>query len=276
MGRKGAGRPGTGRTLLCLLLTLATLLTTISCGGRRAGTAGREEGAPGVGEEEGAFSFLVCGDPHGRTDLLDRIVSDLREGEFLVVVGDLGSGRGEEELRRMKGFLDAKGIRYHVVPGDNDQPGGDASAFRRVFGPTRYSMDVGSTHLVFINDAVPGVGIPPEDLEWLEGDLAGTRGRRVVAFAHVPPGAPVDISRGFREGESESHRRLKELLSGVGTEVVYSGHLHAYMLYSTGPPRVVVTGGAGARPHVSPEAGGFHHYLRVTVAREITEEVIRL
>ena len=59
--------------------------------------------------------------------------------------------------------------------------------------------------------------------------------------------------------------------------VIYCGHIHAYMLYSSGPPRVVVTGGAGANPHLSEDAGGFYHFLRVTVnGDEVTEEVIPL
>jgi hypothetical protein len=49
------------------------------------------------------------------------------------------------------------------------------------------------------------------------------------------------------------------------------------MLYSSGPPRVVVTGGAGASPHVSEQSGGYYHFLRVTVhGAEVSEEVIRL
>lgn len=262
--------------LLLLLLALATLVCLSSCEAENLPPGGGGGTSSEVTEEGAGFSFLACGDPHGRTDLLDRIVSDLREGEFLVVLGDLGSGKGEGELRRIKNFLDGKGIRYFVVPGDNDQPGGDSSLFRAVFGATHYSVDVGSAHLVFLNNAVPGVGAPKEVLEWLERDLAAARGKRVLAFAHVPPGAPVDMSHGFREEESASQRRLKELLVEAGAEVVYCGHLHALMLYSSGPPRVVVTGGAGAKPHVSPDAGGFHHYLRVTVGEAINEEVIRL
>ncbi len=262
--------------VLFLLFSLLIIPFFSSCQRRVDPQEVENEGNAGDPEAEGpSLSFLVCGDPHGRTDLLERIISDLREGEFLVILGDLGTGKGEGELRRIKDCLDLKGIRYFVVPGDNDQPGGDLSAYQRVFGQTRYSLEIGPLRLIFLNNAVPGVGITREDLVWLEEELASSRGKRTIAFAHVPPGAPVDISQGFRE-ESASQRRMKELLVGAGVEVVYCGHLHAYMIYSKGPPRVVVSGGAGARPHLSEEAGGFHHYLRVTVGREISEEVIRL
>lgn len=276
---KNKAKPSLSEALptVFIILILATFLLS-SC--ERGGTPS-ERGVEGIAEvpadEDPVLSFLVCGDPHGRTDLLGRVISDLREGEFLVIVGDLSTGKGEGQLREMRDFLDRKGVEFYVVPGDNDQPRGDPSAFQRVFGPIPRSLDIGRAHLVFLNNSVPGVGIPREDLEWLEKDLAKAAGKRIVAFAHVPPGAPVDISQGFQASESASQRRLKELLVGAGVEVVYCGHLHAYMVYSSGPPRVVVTGGVGARPHISEEAGGFHHYLRVTLSsREIREEVVRL
>ncbi|MBC7248309.1 MAG: metallophosphoesterase [Actinobacteria bacterium] len=224
------------------------------------------------------FSFLLCGDTHARTDLLAKIVAQAREGEFLIIVGDISTGKGVEEMRGMKDFLEGTGIPYHVIPGDNDMPRGDVSAFRTVFGPDYYSLDVHGCHMVFLNNAVIGVGCPPQELAWLREDLAGAAGKPVIAFAHVPPGAPVDMARsGFVEEESENNREMKELLAAAGTPVIYCGHIHAYMLYSSGPPRVVVTGGAGARPHLSEESGGFHHFLRVTVSGgEVSEEVIPL
>ncbi|MBC7253371.1 MAG: metallophosphoesterase [Actinobacteria bacterium] len=266
-------------TLACLL---AVTLLSGSCG-RRGGEEPGEETGPqdtGTGSPElhNRFSFLVCGDPHGRTDLLARIISQAGEGEFLVVLGDISTGRGVEEMRRMRDFLDHSGMTYHVIPGDNDMPGGSLKAFWEVFGPDYYSLDVQDTHLVFLNDAVPGVGCPPRELSWLREDLAGARGKLIIAFAHVPPGAPVDIGKsGFVAQESESNLEMKELLTAAGAAAIYCGHIHAYMLYASGPPRVVVTGGAGAEPHLSPEGGGFHHFLRVTVEDgQVREEVIAL
>ncbi len=260
---------------VCLM---AASLFPVSCG--RSGPEPSVDGIPGGSEAspENRYSFLLCGDPHGRTDLLARIVRQAREGEFLVVLGDLSTGKGVEELRGVKDFLDACGIPYHVVPGDNDMPRGDRSAYREVFGSDYYSLDVQGSHLVFLNNAVQGTGCPPEVLSWLRDDLGGAEGRLVIAFAHVPPGAPVDIGdSGFLEEETASNREMRDLLAAAGAPVIYCGHIHAYMVYSYGPPRVVVSGGAGARPHLSEESGGFHHFLRVFVeGDEVTEEVIPL
>jgi len=271
-GRRGA--------LLAACL-LATALLVASCGGgaegpRVEGVDGGEQSRGGEKAPHNDFSFLVCGDPHARTDLLKRIVAQAREGEFLVIVGDISTGKGLEEMQGMKDFLDSTGLAYHVIPGDNDMPRGDVSVFRAVFGPDYYSLDVQGCHLVFLNDAVPGAGCPPGELAWLREDLSGAAGKLVIAFAHVPPGAPVDMAKsGFVEEESENNREMKELLAAAGAPVIYCGHIHAYMVYSSGPPRVVVTGGAGAKPHLSEESGGFHHFLRVTVSGdEVREEVI--
>jgi hypothetical protein len=148
-----------------------------------------------------------------------------------------------------------------------------------VFGPDYYSIDVQDSHLVFLNDAVKGEGVSSEQLAWLGDDLAEAGdGKLVLAFAHVPPGAPVDMgSSGFLTEETDSSRVMQDMLEQAGAPVIYCGHLHAYMLFSSGPPRVVVTGGAGANPHLSEEAGGLHHFLRVTVkGDEVSEEVIFL
>jgi 3',5'-cyclic AMP phosphodiesterase CpdA len=271
-----------GRTRTVYVVAAALVVTALllsSCGG----TASQENGA-GNGDGEGAqlsndYSFLVCGDPHGRTDLLSEIVAQAREGEFLIVVGDMTTGKGQQEMQDMKDYLDSTGIQYYVIPGDNDMPQGDRSIFQAVFGPDYYSIDVQDSHLVFLDDAVKGVGVSSEQLAWLREDLAGLEGEKLVlAFAHVPPGAPVDMgSSGFVAEETESSREMLDILAQADAPVIYCGHLHAYMLYSSGPPRVVVTGGAGANPHLSEEAGGFSHFLRVTVkGDEVSEEVIQL
>jgi hypothetical protein len=267
-----------------LAAALAAMLFLCSCGGA-ANSVSEDAGGKEAGDDaeaaglENDFSFLVCGDPHGRTDLLEEIISQAREGEFLVIVGDITTGKGLQQMQGMKDYLDGTGIEYYTIPGDNDMPGGDGSVYRAVFGPDYYSLDMHGAHLAFLNDAVQGVGCPDEELAWLSEDLASVEeGRLILAFAHVPPGAPVDMGRsGFVEGETESNRAMLDMLGGAGATVVYCGHLHAYMLYSSGPPRVVVTGGAGGNPHVSEQSGGYHHFLRVTVrGDEVKEEVIRL
>ena len=154
-------------------------------------------------------------------------------------------------------------------------PAGDATVFKSVFGADYYSLDKEDCHLVFLNDAVIGTGCPYECLSWLRSDLAGMgEGKVLIAFAHVPPGAPVDVGRsGFQERETESAREMLDILGQAGAPVLYCGHIHAYMLYGSGPPRVVVTGGAGAKPHVSEQSGGYDHFLRVTVrGDEVSEE----
>ncbi|RJP26130.1 MAG: hypothetical protein C4536_16225 [Actinobacteria bacterium] len=272
-------RCGYAFPLLLIALLMAVAAFFPSCSEMKS--TGPRETVENGGEEEvaGGFSFLVCGDPHGRTDLLAEIVGQAREDEFLVVAGDLTTGKGLQEMQAMKDYLDSTGITYYTVPGDNDMPRGDGSAYQAVFGPDYYSVDIPGAHLVFLDDAVQGVGCPDEELAWLREDLAGVEeGELILAFAHVPPGAPVDMGKsGFVERETESSRAMQDMLAEAGAPVIYCGHLHAYMLYSSGPPRVVVTGGAGGNPHLSEQSGGYHHFLRVTVSGgEVSEEVIRL
>ncbi len=263
---------------LAAVLSMALGLPATSCSRVRELAVEPENGKTGGGPRS-AFSFLVCGDPHARTDLLGEIISRARPHEFLVITGDISTGKGLEEMRGMKEFLDGTGIAYHVIPGDNDMPNGDLSVFREVFGPDHYFLDLQDARLVFVNDAVAGVGCPDEQLTWLEETLSGLEGEKtVIAFSHVPPGAPLGVGKGgFQPRETDSAREMLDILARAGSPVLYCGHIHAYMLYGSGPPRVVVSGGAGADPHLSEQSGGFHHFLRVTVdGGEVSEEVIRL
>ena len=263
---------------LCLTaLLVAAAVFLASCGSKTDDRLGQGSDGGARATLANDYSFLVCGDPHGRTDLLAEIVGQAREGEFLVIVGDLTTGKGLEEMQGMKDFLDSTGMEYFAIPGDNDMPTGDPSVFQAVFGPDHYSVEVQDSRLVFLNDAERGVGCSQEQLAWLRGEVSDLRGEKlVIGFAHVPPGAPVDMGRGgFVEAETESGREMKDILAQAGAPVIYCGHVHAYMLYGSGPPRVVVTGGAGAEPHLSEQAGGYHHFLRVNVRGDrVSEEVV--
>ncbi|NPV58541.1 MAG: hypothetical protein HPY75_02615 [Actinobacteria bacterium] len=274
--RAGGRRRNMLAIAVALLLALALSVTACT----RGAAEGDLPGSESDGEvTRNAFSFLVCGDPHARTDLLQKIVDQALPGEFLVITGDISTGKGLDEMREMKRFLDGTGLEYHVIPGDNDMPRGDTSTFTEVFGPDHFYLDIQDARLVFVNDAVAGIGCPDDQLAWLEDTLAGLEGKKtVIGFAHVPPGAPLDVGRGgFQPRETESAREMLDILADAGAPVLYCGHIHAYMLYSSGPPRVVVSGGAGANPHLSEESGGFHHFLRVTVrGGEVSEEVIPL
>ncbi|MDY6794033.1 MAG: metallophosphoesterase [Actinomycetota bacterium] len=265
--------------MVLMALLAAAALILVSCGGTavREGDTGNG-GLDQVQPADNHFSFLVCGDPNGRTDLLAEIVARMEEGEFLVIVGDLTTGGDLPGMEEMREFLDAEGIEYYVMPGDNDQPAGDVSAFQAVFGPDYYSVDIKDAHLVFLNNAVAGVGLPREELDWLRQDLEEAEGKTIVALAHVPPGAPVEMGDAADLArEDESNSEAVDLLEQAGAEVIYCGHLHVYLPYSSGPPRIVVSGGAGANLHFSEEAGGYHHFLRVTVeGDQVSEEVIRL
>jgi 3',5'-cyclic AMP phosphodiesterase CpdA len=268
-----------GNRALCVLaaLLLALAFLCVSCGGENV-SQGTESNGDHKEMAANDFSFLVCGDPHGRTDILAEIIGQLREGEFLVITGDLTNGKSLQEMKDMKAFLDGTGVVYYVIPGDNDMPQGDPSNFNAVFGNDYYSIDVQQSHLVFLNDAVQGVGCPSGELGWLREDLAAVDGQVVIGFAHVPPGAPVGMEDSqAMEREAESNQEMLGYLEKAGAAVLYCGHLHVYMLYSSGPPRIVVSGGAGATPHLSEQSGGYHHFLRVTVTGDrVSEEVVHL
>lgn len=277
-----------GRPAVLLLAVLLALASLSSCGGGRGGQAadaaregrgpGREAG--GDGPDDADFTFLVCGDPHGLSPQFKQIVEAAKGASFLVVVGDLTPSGSEAELKKMYDYLQSSGVTFYAVRGDNDRardPSG--AAFQKYFGPLWSSFDHQDSHFQLLDDSDGIRGFPAEELAWMEEDLAASGARLKFAFAHIPPGSPPDLSTPFdayaqaRETGSEA----VDIWRNGGVNTVFCGHLHAYTVYRAAEPEILVTGGAGATPHLPEALGGYHHYLRVHVrGGQVEVQVVRL
>lgn len=262
-------------TVAALLLCLA-LAFSASCGA--GGSGGGQDNAGG--DAGPSFTFLVCGDPNGVTPQFTAVVEAAREADFLVIVGDLTPSGSESEYKRVSDFLQASGIEYYAVRGDNDRtrdPSGQV--FTRYFGPLWRSFDHKGCHFQLLEDSDGFNGYPPEELAWMEEDLAAAGEGLKLAFAHIPPGAPPSLSAPYDSWEKAraTSEQALEIWRRYGVDTVFCGHLHAYMVYREADPRVLVTGGAGSPLHLPEAMGGYYHYLRVTVrGGAVDVEVVRL
>lgn len=119
--------------------------------------------------------------------------------------------------------------------------------YREVFGPTFYSMNIGDTHFVMLDDIVyknelkegmklaPGVVgsrnydcyVSPAQLEWLKKDLASIdKATPLVICMHAPflaRNAKGNVVRGFKKGENEN---LTNIIKDFDCVRIFSGHKH--------------------------------------------------
>ncbi len=262
-----------------LVLAVAFLLSALSCA-----SCGQADGRGGGGGEawSGAepFTFLVCGDVNGVSPQLRSVAESAEEADFLVIVGDLTPSGSDAEYGKLHEFLQSSGIEYHVVRGDNDRARDpDGAVFQRYFGPLWGSFEHKGVHFQLLDSSDGYGGYPEEELRWMEDDLAAAGDAPKVAFTHIPPGAPPDLSAPYESWERarQSAERALRIWRDGGVGTVFSGHLHAYMVYREAGPRVLVTGGGGSPLHLPEAMGGYYHYLRVTVSGGGLEaEVVRL
>ena len=135
--------------------------------------------------------------------------------------------------------------------------------YREVFGPTFYSMNIGDTHFVMLDDIVyknerkegaklvPGVVgsrnydsyIVQEQLEWLKKDLASIdKSTPIIVCMHAPlfaRNAKGEISRGFKKGENE---KLIEIIKNFDCVRIFSGHKHQSHFFEVkGRPNITET-----------------------------------
>lgn len=267
----------TAAALPVALIVLALSLSSCGTGGN--GDAG-DEGGGSQDTDRTDFTFVVCGDPGGVSPQLQQIAGIAGEADFLVIVGDLTTSGSDAELKKVYDYLQSTGIRYYAIRGDNDRardPSG--TNFSKYFGPLWSSFDYGNSHFVLLDDSDAFNGYPEEELDWMEKDLAGTDARLKFVFAHVPPGAPPDLSSDYDswEGARETSEQAEKAWREYGVNTAFCGHLHAYLVYQPDNPRILVTGGAGSQLHLNEAMGGFYNCLKVHVrGGNVDVEVIEL
>lgn len=230
-------------------------------------------------KERVEFSFVVCGDSHGTGPLIREVFEAAKEHDFLIICGDITAMGSAQEFEEFRNMADPKGVEYYTVPGNHDTYSGGYANYEKYFGERWYSFDHKNTHFVMLDNADASIGFCEEQLEWLRSDLASTEQENILAFCHIPPGAPETLAPSDRTTPEARERAAKmlDICAEYGVKTVFCGHMHGHMIWRSEPVRVVITGGAGGPIHLTEAFGGFHHYMVITIKDDkVIEEVIRL
>ncbi|MHB0867531.1 MAG: metallophosphoesterase family protein [Thermoleophilia bacterium] len=233
--------------------------------------------------------FAVCGD--NRTEgiengVMGRIMTSAREHKaaFIVDTGDVSTGGSSGELKIYQDFMNGTGLPYRTVPGNHDVGrGGVSPAYAEVIGPYYYSFDAGASHFVILDNADDSAGIDDTQMQWYTSDLAASIGSaNTFIFAHIPvadPGLPSGHTTGEKSeaGMTSGQRMVTAATSNPNVRGFFFGHIHAYLAYHLGGLPAYITGGAGAPLYFPEGAGGYYHYLLVTVrGQQVEVAVIRV
>jgi hypothetical protein len=170
------------------------------------------------------------------------------------------------EIDRFRARAEATAVPFYGVVGNHEvQSEPAALEVLKERGLQLYgAFDAGPYHFVGLNtEGVDEEGrVTGAQLEWLAGDLARcSKAAGVFVFMHRPPFS------WFQGDFNEDDRAvLVRLFSEHGVRAVFAGHDHFYYEEEHGGVRYLTLGGGGGTLYTQPPAGGFSHYLLVTVS----------
>lgn len=147
--------------------------------------------------------------------------------EFVITVGDniYGSERPQDFARKFEGpykpLLD-KGVKFYASLGNHDSPEQRYYKLFNMDGKLYYSFKGPKQNVKFI--ALQSDYLEPEQMDWLQKELEGSREDWKIPYFHHPP-----YSSGGRHGSHVRHREVLEpMFVKHNVSVVFTGHDHIY------------------------------------------------
>lgn len=226
-----------------------------------------------------AFSFAVFGDNRDGDKIYQKILNkviDDEEIEFAFNTGDFVSHGKYEEYRDYLDLIKNLNIKIYHVQGNHDAIRQGYKYFNKFFGPSYYSFDYENAHFIVLDNAF-SASFDKAQYNWLLKDLESNKKIHAFVFMHKPN---FDSTEFYPDHLMDS-RRMNELLiktfSKFKVDYVFAGHIHGYGKAERNGVVYVITGGAGAPLYIPYYAGGFYHYVKITVdGDDITDEVVKL
>jgi 3',5'-cyclic AMP phosphodiesterase CpdA len=189
--------------------------------------------------KDGSVRFLVIGDSGTGGGTQKKVAARIAEVhkifpfDFAIMAGDnLYGGESANDYRRKfeepyKPLLDA-GVKFYASLGNHDDP---SQRFYKPFNmngeryytfrpPTQGILPKGGVRFFALDSNY----MSPEQLKWLEKELAASGAEWKIPFFHHPL-----YSSGERHGGDEALREtLEPLFLKHGVDVVFTGHEHFY------------------------------------------------
>ena len=204
--------------------------------------------------------------------------------DHLVLTGDLAQDEALPTYEALAGMLGDWMPRTHVVPGNHDA----REHLRRAFasstpeaGPLTFAFDAAGWRVLGLDTHVPGQTsgrLDPDQLRWLDDQLAAHLRTPFLVFCHHPP-LPVGVGWLDRLALEEPCPLLSRMRECPHFKALACGHVHREFEAEVGAARVFTTPSTalqfGDDEHrYDPKAPG---YRRFTLGPEgLASEVVRL
>jgi predicted phosphodiesterase len=230
---------------------------------------------PSPTETEVRYTFAVCGDSRGGDEIYREILRRVEKdgAAFFVNTGDLVLRGLESEFVHFAELMADFALPFYPVAGNHDAAGADLSSFLKYSGApsVHYSFEHGNGHFIIVDSHGGGVNTP--ELTWLEGELSAVDKPLTFVFLHHPPYDPDGTDYTMQWGND----RFMHLMEEYDVDIVFAGHIHAYVEGERGGVRYIITGGGGAPLYGGEHPQAFHHYVRVEVqGTQVSTQVVKV
>ncbi|MGQ9800767.1 MAG: metallophosphoesterase family protein [Candidatus Saccharicenans sp.] len=205
--------------------------------------------------------------------LFEKIIEQINvlKPDLVINTGDLIYGYGLKSTRpqweRYLEIIKRVEAPYYQIPGNHDVFNNRArKTYLEIFQKTYLSFDFGGYHFVLLDNLEDGIWgkIGPEQLSWLQQDLAHPSWEGAFVFVHVPVW-DMKAKNVKLEWREFWFNNIHPLLLQSRVRAVFAGHNHRF-----GPTRIYdglfyyIAGGGGGNLHKDyVRAGGRNFFLLV-------------
>jgi len=238
----------------------------------------------------GKFTFIVLGDNRPGDDIYRKIVVQImdRKPDFVINTGDMIAKPGhQEDWTKFWDLSKPITVPYFLTVGNHDAhpkvPLSERTYKEQVDLPGNelyYSFVAGNSFFVVLDSYRDDQEkkITGEQLTWLEGVFGKATQKHKFVFLHHPlytePGKGKHANDSLDKYPADRDR-LEALFVKYKVDTVFAGHEHFYQRKTFDGITHVITGGGGAPMYLKDEAGGFYHFVQVTVdGDKVNAEVI--
>jgi len=227
----------------------------------------------GAGPDQTRFRFAVIGDTQTYHKPHQAVIAQVLEVEpdWFIHLGDMnehGESAGQlDDFFGCEAPLQATAPCFATIGNHQRDHANYYNAFHLPGNEHWYGFSYGNARFVCLEGDNYPEGTPlytPEELAWLEGELAANTSPWLFVFQHHP----LFSSAEEETVEKEFRKALQPLLERYGVDVFLSGHKHNYERLGVNGITYIVSGGGGGRltafgspEPASQKAALVHHFV---------------
>ncbi len=205
-------------------------------------------------DEKSEFKFVVLGDSQGFNSMLETILSDIADYEFVIHCGDMTPSGLPKEFDALEAAFDVSPIPIYTTPGNHDIKSDEGIDYQKRFAPMSYSFAYSGITFAIVDSS--DLNISEEEIQWMREIFKNAE--RKVVVTHAPSYDPFTDNHTL---DLDSCERFQEFVLEDEVDAVFTGHVHAFHYQKIENTAFIITGGAGASLD-----NGTHHYVSVEVS----------